>query len=450
MTVWLGLVVPISAFVTPVVRQAWKLDALGEDVRGEFPALQQKVGSEQLIYFDSGATSQTPQRVLDVYETFYTRDKANVHRGAHTLANRATEAYEEARDKVARLVNADRNEIVWTRGATEALNLVAWSFGDRLGPGDEIVLTVAEHHANVVPWQLLASRKGAVVKYARLDSSQRVDVEHLTSLVNKNTKIIGLHHISNVLGCAGPVGEAVALARTEAADDCVVVLDACQSVPHMPVDVQALGVDFLVASGHKMLGPTGIGFLWGRRAALESMPPWHGGGEMIDKVTLEGTTFLQPPMRFEAGTPPIAQAIALGAACDYVRDVGLDNIKEYEQELAKHLYDGIADIPGAVVYGPRDRATALVAFNIPGIHPSDLAFFLDQEGVAVRSGHHCAQPLHTELDAEFGSVRASLALYNTHDEIDAFLGKLKGCIDFLSEPRSRREDELFVPLAALP
>ncbi|KAJ8612210.1 hypothetical protein CTAYLR_002896 [Chrysophaeum taylorii] len=412
--------------------------SLGAEVRAEFPVLAQEIApGKPLIYLDSGATSQKPQCVLDALHEYYVRDNANVHRGAHTLATRATEAFEEARGKVARFVGGEAREIVWTRGATEAVNLVAHGWGDaHLEEGDEIVLTVAEHHANLVPWQLLASRKRLRLKYARLDAAQgAIDADHLASLVTRRTRVVAMVHVSNVLGSEAPVAEAVRVARERGAPDCVVLLDACQSVPHKGVDVRDLGVDFLVASGHKMCGPTGIGFLWGKYDRLEAMQPWQGGGEMIDRVTLDGTTYAAPPARFEAGTPAIAQAVALGTACDFLSGVGMDRIAAYERRLARRLDAGLRAVPGVRVYGPSadDRDVALVAFNARNVHASDLAFFLDQEGVATRAGHHCCQPLHHALDADAGTVRASLALYNTPDEIDAFLAHLRGVLDFFAD-----------------
>ena len=423
-----------------------------EALRGEFPALAQSTNGHELIYFDSGATSQKPRRVLEEMEAFYASDNANVHRGAHTLATRATEAYEGARDKVAAFLGADRDEVVWTRGATEAINLVAHGWGDgHVGPGDEILCTEVEHHSNLVPWQLLAKRTGATVRYARLDRAGGcVDEAHLLSLVNEKTKVVACVHVSNVLGCVLPVDRVVAAARSQAHADCAVLLDCCQSAPHRSLDVRALGVDFIVASGHKMCGPTGIGFLWGRKDRLEAMAPWQGGGEMIADVFLDDgeTTFAAPPARFEAGTPPIAEAVGLGAAVDFLRDVGMDNVAAHERDLAQKLYEGLQTFGDALdLYGPpdvADRGAALVAFNAKGVHASDLAFFLDQEGVACRAGHHCTQPLHTRLGAPGGTVRASLSLYNTAAEVDAFLAKLATVLaDLQAEPDDLAD---FVPI----
>lgn len=411
-------------------------ESLGARIRSQFPALDQEVSEgKPLIYLDSGATSQKPQCVLDAMEEYYRKNNANVHRGAHTLATRATEAYESARQKIADFIGASSSrEIVFTRGATEAVNLVANGWGESCSEGDEIVMSVAEHHANVVPWQMLAERKGLVLKFAKIDENTGcVDEAHLAGLVTPKTRMIALFHVSNVLGCSSPVEVAVEAARTQ--PDCAVLLDACQSVPHGAVDVSGLGVDFLVASSHKMCGPTGIGFLWGKYDRLDAMVPWQGGGEMIDTVTLEGTTFSKAPAKFEAGTPAIAEAVGLGAACDFLTDIGMGNIAAYEQQLAKKLDRDIRSVPGVTVYGPPEgrRTVPLVAFNVDGIHASDLSFFLDQEGVATRAGHHCAQPLHHALDIDSGSVRASLSFYNTPDEIDAFIRHLRSVIDFFAD-----------------
>ncbi|KAH8061788.1 cysteine desulfurase [Aureococcus anophagefferens] len=343
----------------PPCRGPVRLSAFdAEALRAEFPALHQRTNGRDLIYFDSGATSQKPARVLGALEKFYARDNANVHRGAHALATRATDAYEAARDKVAAFVGARRDEIVWTRGATEAINLVAQAWGpSNLGAGDEIVLTELEHHSN---------------------------------LINGRTKLVALVHVSNVLGSVAPVAAVVAAARTRGAPGCAVLLDACQSAPHAPLDVGALGVDFLAASGHKMCGPTGIGFLYGRREVLAAMDPWQGGGEMIADVFLDDgeTTFADPPARFEAGTPPIAEAVGLGAAVDFLADVGMEHVAAHEAALGARLYDGLAAFGDRLeLYGPTDaadRGAALVAFNARGVHAADLATFLDLGGVAGR------------------------------------------------------------------
>lgn len=396
---------------------------LGAALRPQFPALQQTVYDDRkLVYLDSAATSQKPSVVINAVRDFYEQDNANVHRGAHALSIRATNAYEAARDKVASFVNAkSRREIVFTRGATEAINLVAATWGDaNVRAGDEIVVSEVEHHANIVPWQLLAQRTGATVRYARLDpAGGGFDVEHMLSLIGPRTKMVAFAHVSNVLGSIAPVPRLVAAAHAVGAR---VLLDACQSVPHMPVDVQSLDADFLVASGHKMCGPTGIGFLWGKLEVLETMPPYQSGGEMIDQVTITGSTFAEPPGRFEAGTPAIAQAVGLGAAVDYLAGLGMASVEAHEHELATYLVERLSSVDGITIYGPPrgvERA-ALAAFNVEGIHSNDLSTFIDQDGVAIRAGHHCTQPLHTALGVS-SSARASLYVYSTHEDVDALV-----------------------------
>lgn len=406
---------------------------LGDLVRNDFPILHQKVNDSPLIYFDSAASSQKPQAVLDALQHYYQRDNANVHRGAHTLSGRATDAYEGARDKVAQFINAaSRDEIVYTRNASEAINLVAYSWGlANLAPGDEIILSVMEHHSNIVPWQLIAEKTGAVIKYVELTSEEEFDFEQYKSLLSDKTKLVSLVHVSNTLGIVNPAKEITAEAHKYGAK---VLIDACQSVPHMPIDVQDLDCDWLVASGHKMCATTGIGFLYGKKEILLAMPPFMGGGEMIDEVFLDHSTYGDLPHKFEAGTPAIGEAIALGAAVDYLNSIGMDKIHAYEAELTAYLFEKLATIPELRIYGKKptpegEGRAALAAFNVPGIHASDLATLLDHEGIAIRSGHHCTQPLHRILDAS-GSARASLYFYNTREEIDAFITALKETIDF--------------------
>mmetsp|Transcript_13882 Transcript_13882/g.35996 ORF Transcript_13882/g.35996 Transcript_13882/m.35996 type:complete len:459 (+) Transcript_13882:28-1404(+) len=396
---------------------------LGAVLRTEFPALDQTVYDERpLVYLDSAATSQKPWTVLRAMETYYERDNANVHRGAHALSARATDAYEAARDAVARLVRApSRREIVFTRGATEAINLVAATWGTQnVAAGDEIVITVAEHHANIVPWQLLAQRVGATVRFARLDAATGgVDVEHLLSLIGPRTKLVAFAHVSNVLGSIAPVRR---IADAAAAVGARTLLDACQSVPHMPIDVAELGVDFLVASAHKMCGPTGIGFLWGKLELLESMPPYQSGGEMIDEVTVDGSTFAPPPGRFEAGTPAIAEAVGLRAAVEFLEGLGLEAVEGYEMQLGAYLHERLSALPGVRVLGPPAGVprAALATFTVDGVHANDLATFVDQDGIAIRAGHHCAQPLHAALGLT-SSARASLYCYSTQKEVDTLV-----------------------------
>jgi cysteine desulfurase/selenocysteine lyase len=425
---------------------------IAEKTRSDFTILQQRtVGDRQvpLTYLDSAATSQKPQPVLDRLLHYYHTLNSNVHRGAHTLSREATDEYEKSRDKVQKFVNAKtRNEIVFTSGATEAINLVVQSYGrENLKPGDEVLLTVTEHHSNLVPWQILAQEKGLTLKFVETKDG-RLDLEHMRSLLSQNTKMVAFQHVSNVLACINPVKEMVRMVRENAAPDCKVLLDACQSVPHMPVDVQDLSIDFLAASGHKMCGPTGIGFLWGREELLNSMPPWKGGGEMIDQVTLESSTWQTSPARFEAGTPPIAQAIGLGAAVDYLNEIGMDDINAYEHELSEYLYRRLSEVEGVTILGPNDpkNRAALCAFYHDKVHPSDLSTFLDMEGVAIRAGHHCCQPLHSELGFSH-SARASLYFYNTKDDIDLFIEHLESTINFFSslESGADKDGEEFVP-----
>ncbi|ERN42684.1 cysteine desulfurase, SufS subfamily [Rubidibacter lacunae KORDI 51-2] len=408
---------------------------LAAEVRADFPILNQEIHGNPLIYFDNAATSQKPVAVLNALRDYYENDNANVHRGAHALSARATEKYEAARDKVAAFVNsASRNEIVFTRNASEAINLVAHTWGaSNLQAGDEIVLSVMEHHSNLVPWQMLAKRTGAVLKYVELTPDETFDFDGYRALVSDKTKLVAIVHVSNTLGCINPAAEIIAIAHRYGAK---VLLDACQSVPHMPIDVRALDCDWLVASGHKMCASTGIGFLYGKLALLESMPPFLGGGEMIGEVFLDRFTTAELPHKFEAGTPAIGEAIALGAAVDYLSDLGMDRIHAYEEELTTHLFAKLRTLPEVRIYGPQpaangcDRA-ALASFNVTGAHASDLATLLDRDGIAIRSGHHCTQPLHRILGAS-GSARASLYFYNTHAEIDTFAAALCETIDFFS------------------
>lgn len=408
---------------------------LAEIVRADFPILHQEIHGKPLVYLDSAATSQKPIAVLNTLRDYYGQDNANVHRGAHTLSVRATDAYEGARDKVASFVNAaERREIVFTRNATEAINLVAYSWGlNTLQRGDEIILSVMEHHSNIIPWQLIAQKTGAVLKYVHLTESEEFDLEQFKQLISEKTKLVSVVHVSNTLGCINPVEEIIAIAHRYGAK---VLIDACQSVPHLPIDVQAMDCDWLVASGHKMCAPTGIGFLYGKLHLLEAMPPFMGGGEMISEVFLDYATYACLPHKFEAGTPAIGEAIALGAAVDYLTKIGMDKIHAYEEELTAYLFKQLLTIPQVRVYGPQPTAdgkgrAALAAFTVEGLDSSDVSTMLDQEGVAIRSGHHCTQPLHRILGVP-GTARASLYFYNTHKEIDIFIAALKDTIDFFA------------------
>ncbi|WP_267383750.1 SufS family cysteine desulfurase [Cyanobacterium sp. uoEpiScrs1] len=413
-----------------------KEKTLAAKVRSDFPVLHQEIHGKSLIYLDSAATSQKPSLVIDTLRHYYEKNNANVHRGAHTLSVRATEAYEEARDKVAKFINAQSSEeIVFTRNATEAINLVAYSWGlTNLNPGDEIIISVMEHHSNIVPWQMIAQKTGAIVKHVFLTEQEEFDLEHFKSLLSSKTRLVSIVHVSNTLGCINPVREVTSMAHQVGAK---VLIDACQSAPHLAINVQQIGCDWLVASGHKMCAPTGIGFLYGRKNILEEMPPFLGGGEMIGEVFLDGFTYGKLPHKFEAGTPAIGEVIALGAAIDYLTTIGLDKIHIYEDELTVYLFKRLAEIPKIRIYGSQSNLdgkgrAALASFNVSGIHGSDLSTLLDNEGISIRSGHHCTQPLHRLFNAS-GSARVSLYFYNTFGEIDSFILALKETIDFFTE-----------------
>lgn len=426
----------MSAVSTPLSVNANRGTAsLGEITKPDFPILKQEVNGSKLVYLDNAATSQKPQFVIDAVREYYEAYNSNVHRGIHFLSARATDEYELARKKVADFINAaGSREIVFTRNATEAINLVAYSWGlTNLKAGDEIILSIAEHHSVIVPWQIVAQKTGAVLKYVNLTEEEVPDLEQLKQLLCKKTKLVAVHHVSNTLGCILPIQEIVHWTQKYGAR---VLVDACQSVPHMSVDVQQLGVDFLVASSHKMCGPTGIGFLYGKSELLTSMPPFLGGGEMIADVFLDHSTYAEPPSRFEAGTPAIGEAIGLGKAIDYLLGIGMQRIHEYELELANYLYQSLSSVSNVRIYGPAPNTTsgraALCSFTVENVHPTDIATFLDQQhGVAVRSGHHCAQPLHHYLGTN-ASCRASLYFYNTKDEVDAFIKGLEDTISFFT------------------
>ena len=390
-----------------------------EAVRAQIPALHQEVHGKPLVYLDSAATSLKPRCVIDAVERVYARDCANVHRGVHALSERATAAFEGARHKVRRLLGAaDSREVVFTRGTTEAINLVAWSFlRPRLRAGDEVLVTEMEHHANIVPWQLVCAEVGAKVVAAPIDDRGVLDVGALGRLLGPRTKLVALTHTSNALGTVNPVAEVAALARAAGVP---VLVDGAQAVPHGPVDVQALGCDFFAFSGHKVYGPTGVGVLWGKLAHLEAMGPWQGGGDMIRTVSFEGSTWNDPPHRFEAGTPNIAGAIGLGAAIDWLLGLDLAGARAHEQALLARATDALGAVPGLRIVGTAPGKACVVGFVLEGVHPHDLATILDHEGVAVRAGHHCAQPVMKRFGVP-ATARASFAFYNTLDEVDALL-----------------------------
>lgn len=410
-------------------------------IRNDFPILDTQVNSRPLIYLDTGATSQNPVTVLEAEQEFYEQRNAAVHRGAHSLAVNATDAYEAARETIGAFVGAGVDEIVWTSNATEAINLVAYAFSNAtagrggpaaarfvIGPGDEIVVTEMEHHANLIPWQELAARTGATLRYIPVDDDGALRMEEAATIINPATAIVAFTHASNVLGTINPVAELVALARQHGA---LTVLDACQSVPHLPVDVHALDIDFMAFSGHKMLGPTGIGALYGRAELLNAMPPFLTGGSMITTVTMERAEYLPAPARFEAGTQRISQAIALGAAANYLTETGMRRIQQWEETLGEQLVNGLSQLPGIRVLGPAAgvQRIGLAAFDVDGVHAHDVGQYLDHQGIAVRVGHHCAQPLHRRLGLT-ATTRASTYLYNTSDEVDAFLAAVAGVRPF--------------------
>jgi cysteine desulfurase/selenocysteine lyase len=391
----------------------------------EFPILQQPVHGKRLAFLDSGASSQKPLRVIEALDAYYRTTNANVHRGVYRLSEDATLAFETAREQLATLIGAaDPAEVIFVRNTTEAINLVANSWGGaNVSRGDRILLTMMEHHSNIVPWQLLAQRVGATLDYLAVDGAGRLVLDDLEQQLTERTKLVAVTHQSNVLGTINPIAAISARARAVGAK---VLLDAAQSVPHMPLDVRQLDVDFVAFSGHKMLGPTGIGVLWGRRALLEAMPPFLGGGSMIDIVELQSSTYAEIPARFEAGTPAIGEAIALGVAAEYLRGLDLRVIQQHEQELTAYALQRLSEVPGVTVYGPpvgADRGGA-VSFTLDGVHPHDVAAILDSEGVAVRAGHHCTQPLHRQLGVP-ATVRASMYLYNQPIDIDQLIGGLQ-------------------------
>jgi cysteine desulfurase/selenocysteine lyase len=389
-------------------------------LREDFPILAREVNGNPLVYLDSAATTQKPVAVLDAMRAYYENSNANVHRGAHTLAVEATELYETARGKVARFINSDPGQLVFSRGTTTAINHIAYGWGlNHLSDGDRIIVTVMEHHANIVPWQLIAKHTGAELVYLELDDEYAVETGNLTSMLDDRVKIIAFSGMSNVTGALGPIDVLTEAARSVGA---ITVLDAAQMVPHKPVDVEALDVDFMAFSAHKMLGPTGIGALWGKAERLEEMEPTEGGGEMINTVDRHVSTWAPVPHKFEAGTPPIAEAVGFGAAVDYLSAVGMDAIEAHERELTAYALDQLSEIPDLTIYGPTDvtKRGGAVSFQLGDIHPHDLATILDQDGVAVRAGHHCARPLMKYLDIP-ATARASFYLYNIEQEVDALV-----------------------------
>ncbi|HEX2206536.1 MAG TPA: cysteine desulfurase [Longimicrobium sp.] len=395
-----------------------------ERIREDFPILRETAHGRPLVYLDNAASTQKPRAVIDAIARHYERNNANVHRGIHELSNRATDAYDHARTRVAALLGiTDPAELIWTRGTTEGLNLVAYTWGmTNLRAGDEILLSVLEHHSNLVPWQIVAQRTGARLRFLEIDDQGRLRLDMLDDLLTERTKIVSLTHVSNALGTVNPIKQIAAKAKAAGA---LMVVDGAQSAPHLPVDVPALGADFYAFSGHKMCGPTGQGGLWGRREILEAMPPFHGGGDMIEWVELERSTYAPIPTKFEAGTPNVAGAVGLAAAADYLAGLGREAILAHERALVAYAVERLREIPDLAVLGPRDLSerSGVVSFTLADIHPHDLATILDSEGVAIRAGHHCTQPLMKCLGVG-STARASFYLYNTPAEVDALVDAL--------------------------
>jgi cysteine desulfurase/selenocysteine lyase len=391
-------------------------------VRSDFPILSREVSGKPLVYLDNGATTQKPQAVIDKIARFFEHENSNIHRGVHYLSMDATDQYDRARERLAKMINApETREVLFVRGTTEGINLVANSYGKRLKKGDEILLTMMEHHANIVPWQILAEEKGLVIRIAGITDRGELDLDDFTSKLNEKTKVVAFTHVSNALGTVNPVKELTRLAKEKGA---MVLIDGAQAVPHLRVDVQDIGCDFYAFSSHKMFGPDGVGVLWGREALLNSMPPYQGGGDMIEQVSFEGTTFRGIPERFEAGTPNISGAIGLGAAVDYLNEIGHEQIERYEKELLTYASDSMSQIEGLKIHGTAADKVGVISFTLDGVHPHDIGTILDTEGVAIRAGHHCAQPLMDHLKVS-GTARASFAFYNTTEEADILVAAIR-------------------------
>ena len=399
-------------------------------LRNDFPILQIQVNDKPLVYLDNAATTQKPKKVLKAIKKYYETTNANIHRGVYKLSEDATKLYEDAHDVVGKFINASGEEIVFTRNATESLNLLAYSLCSSLNAGDEILLTQMEHHSNIVPWQQLAKQRGLKVKFAEINKDGTLNVESFKSLLNTKTKIVSVTHVSNFLGTINPVEELSKLAHSVNA---IFIVDASQSVPHMPVDVKKIGCDFAAFSGHKMCGPTGIGVLYGKKELLEKLPPFLFGGDMIKEVTFKDSKWNALPWKFEAGTPHIAGGIALAEAVKYLRKIGMDNIQKHEQELTKYALQRLGEIPNTIIYGPSaEKRSGIISFNVGQVHPHDVAAFVDRFGVAIRGGHHCAMPLAKLLNVT-GTARASFYFYNTKEEIDVLVDALKKVQGFFSK-----------------
>ncbi len=401
-----------------------------DSIRADFPILQQTINGRPLAYLDNAASSQRPRQVIDAMSRYYEHDHANVHRGVHTLSNRATEAYERARDAVRRFLNAaDRQEIIFTRGTTEAINLVASSFGQSLRPGDEILISQMEHHSNIVPWQFACERSGAKLSVVPINDRGELILEEFHSRLGERTRLVAVAHVSNALGTVNPVEEIAGAARSRGIP---VLIDGAQAVPHQAVDVQALGCDFYAFSGHKMCGPTGIGALYGRKEWLNRLPPYQGGGEMIQTVSFDHTVYNELPFKFEAGTPNVAGAVGLGAAIGYLETIGMSQIAAYEKRLLNYATQALDNMPEVTIVGRATRKAAVISFIVEGVHPHDLGTVLDHQGVAIRTGHHCAMPLMEFLGLP-GTARASLAFYNTESDIDQLIDGIGVAIGMLRQ-----------------
>ncbi|SFQ86503.1 cysteine desulfurase / selenocysteine lyase [Halopseudomonas formosensis] len=402
-----------------------------EQIRKDFPILQQQVHGKPLVYLDNAATTQKPEAVIQAIVDYYRHDNSNVHRGAHALAERATEKFEQARVKVAQLINAaEPREIIWTRGTSESINLVAASWGrSALKPGDRILVSAMEHHSNIVPWQMIAAQMGATVEPIPVDSTGTLDLDALQQMLDERVRMVACGHVSNALGTVNPVERIVQLAHQAGA---LCLIDGAQAMSHMRVDVQALDCDFYVFSAHKMFGPTGVGVLYGKAALLEAMPPYQGGGEMIESVSFAGTTYNQLPYKFEAGTPDIAGVIALGAAVDYLQGIDRDAAEAHERDLLEYAEARVRELPGITLVGTAAQRAGVLSFLIDGTHPHDVGMLLDQQGVAVRTGNHCAQPIMDQLGIP-GTIRASFCFYNTRADIDRLVEALVKAKQFLVE-----------------
>ncbi len=400
-----------------------------ENIRAQFPILTQRVNGRDLIYFDNAATSQKPSSVIDKIKTYYENENANIHRGVHSLSQEATTSYEQARLKVSNYLNAKSDtEVIFTKGTTDGINLIASSFGELLNPGDEVLISAMEHHSNIVPWQLLESRKKIKLKVIPIHKSGEIDLDAFENLLNEKTRLVSITHISNSLGIINPIKEIILKSHLVGAK---VLIDGAQSIQHEKIDLQELDCDFFVFSGHKVYGPTGIGVLYGKSELLNIMPPYQGGGDMIEKVSLEKTTFNVLPFKFEAGTPNIVGGIALGTAFDFLDSLNFEQCKIHEMELLRYAEEQLTAIPGLQIFGNSKNKTSVISFNVGDIHPFDIGTLLDKQGVAVRTGHHCTQPIMDFYQIP-GTIRVSFSIYNTKDEIDVFMAALNKSIQILS------------------